>query len=40
MFGAHLLQFNVDDRLTLKPYIEQNAIFADPQGGIALQIKF
>lgn len=38
--GAHLLQFNVDDRLTLKPFIEQNAIFADPQAGIAFQIKF
>lgn len=38
--GAHLLQFNVDDRLSIKPYIEQNTIFAEPQAGLAFHINF
>ena len=38
--GAHLLQFNVDDNLTFKPYFNQDNYFADPTAGLALQIKF
>lgn len=38
--GAHLLQFNVEDSLTLKPYFNQENIFADPSVGLALQLKF
>lgn len=38
--GAHLLQFNVDDTLTFKPYFNQENIFADPSVGLALQLKF
>ena len=38
--GAHLLQFNVDDTLTFKPYFNQENILADPSVGLALQLKF
>jgi hypothetical protein len=37
---AHLLQFNVDDTLTFKPYFNQENILADPSVGLALQLKF
>ena len=38
--GAHLLQFNVDDNLTLKPYFNQQNMLAEPNVGLAFQIKF
>ena len=38
--GAHLLQFNVDQDLALKPYLNQKNIYADPTFGIAFQLKF
>ncbi len=38
--GAHLLQFNVDDNLSFKPYFNQDNLLADPNAGLALQIKF
>lgn len=38
--GAHLLQFNVDDNLTFQPYYNQQNLFADPNVGLALKLKF
>lgn len=38
--GAHLLQFNVDEDLSFKPYFNQENIFSDPSVGVALQLKF
>ncbi|MGB1449119.1 MAG: DUF5683 domain-containing protein [Flavobacteriaceae bacterium] len=38
--GAHLLQFNVDQDLSFKPYFNQENIFADPTVGVALQLTF
>mgnify|MGYP000058908757 FL=1 len=39
---AHLKQFNIDDNLSfeLKPYLEHNTITANPNYGLALQLKF
>tara|TARA_R110002049_G_scaffold210634_1_gene381697 strand:- start:2080 stop:2730 length:651 start_codon:yes stop_codon:yes gene_type:complete len=39
---AHLKQFNIDDDLSfkLKPYLEYNTITANPNYGLALQLKF
>ncbi len=39
---AHLKQFNVNDDLSfdIKPFLEYNTITANPNYGIALQIKF
>ncbi|MGB1971518.1 MAG: DUF5683 domain-containing protein, partial [Flavobacteriaceae bacterium] len=38
--GAHLLQFNVDDNLSMKPYFNQENLMTDPTVGLAFQIKF
>lgn len=38
--GAHLLQFNVDDTLSFKPYIQPDLMGENPNVGLALQIKF
>lgn len=38
--GAHLLQFNVDQDLSFKPYFNQDNLMADPNVGIALQLNF
>jgi hypothetical protein len=38
--GAHLLQFNVDDSLSFKPYFNQDNLIADPAVGLALKLQF
>ena len=38
--SAHLLQFNVDDALTLKPYVQPDVLGENPNVGLAFQIKF
>ena len=38
--SAHLLQFNVDDTLTLKPYVQPDVLGENPNVGLAFQIKF
>lgn len=38
--GAHLLQFNVDDSLSFKPYIQPDLMGDNPNVGLAFQIKF
>ena len=38
--GAHLLQFNVDQDLSFKPYFNQDNLMADPTIGVAFQYKF
>lgn len=37
---AHLKQFNVDENLSLEPFIQSNEINAKPQFGITLSYKF
>lgn len=37
---AHLQQFNVNDKLTLRPQIQQNNINLNPNLGLALNFKF
>lgn len=36
---AHLLQFNVDDTLTFKPFVQPNLLGEKPNVGLAFQIK-
>ena len=38
--GAHLMQFNVNDQLTLRPQIEPNLLNTDMNYGLTLNIKF
>ena len=38
--GAHLMQFNVNDQLTLRPKIEPNLLNTDMNYGLTLNIKF
>ena len=38
--GAHLLQFNVDQDLSFKPYFNQDNLMAHPTIGVAFQYKF
>ena len=38
--GAHLLQFNVESKLTIKPYLDQSGINSFPTAGINLNLKF
>lgn len=38
--GAHLLQFNVDQDLSFKPYFNQDDLMAHPTIGVAFQYKF
>ncbi|MDO4229222.1 MAG: DUF5683 domain-containing protein [Capnocytophaga sp.] len=37
---AHLKQFNVDDQLSIEPFIQNNEINAKPQFGITMQYRF
>ena len=38
--GAHLMQFNVNNQLTLRPQLEQNLLNANMNYGLTLNIKF
>ena len=38
--GAHLLQFNVESKLTIKPYLDQIELNSIPVAGINLNLKF
>ncbi|MDG1090947.1 MAG: DUF5683 domain-containing protein [Flavobacteriaceae bacterium] len=38
--GAHLMQFNVNDQLTLRPQLEPNLLNTDMNYGLTLNIKF
>lgn len=38
--GAHLMQFNVNNQLTLRPQIESNLLNTDMNYGLTLNIKF
>ena len=38
--GAHLLQFNVESNLTIKPYLDQTGINSHPIAGLNLNLKF
>ena len=38
--GAHLMQFNVNDQLTLRPQIEPNLLNTEMNYGLTLNIKF
>ena len=38
--GAHLMQFNVNNQLTLRPQIEPNLLNTDMNYGLTLNIKF
>ena len=38
--GAHLLQFNVESKLTIKPYLDQIELNSVPVAGINLNLKF
>jgi len=37
--GAHLMQFNVDNKLTFRPHLEPDLIDANPNFGLTLNIK-
>lgn len=37
---AHLKQFNVDDRLTIEPYVDSEYILGTAQYGVVLSFKF
>ena len=37
---AHLKQYNINQNLSLKPYLEQNPIVADNHFGISLNFNF
>lgn len=37
---AHLKQFNVDEQLSIEPFIQSNEINAKPQFGISMQYRF
>ncbi len=37
--GAHLMQFNVNEKLTISPKYQRNIIFDDPNIGISLNIN-
>ena len=38
--GAHLLQFNVESKLTIKPYLDKAEVNFLPIAGINLNLKF
>jgi hypothetical protein len=38
--GAHLMQFNVNNQLTLRPQLEPNLLNTDMNYGLTLNIKF
>ena len=38
--GAHLLQFNVESKLSIKPYLDQTEINSLPIAGVNLNLKF
>ena len=38
--GAHLLQFNVESKLTIKPYLDKTSVNAHPTAGLNLNLKF